>query len=375
MPSRRAIAHDSAIAAIVAPAMRLLQSFAAWPAPCVPTRTTRPPSVSNSGSARRKAGSAPPTMIVSVASPAPRGPPLTGASSTSSSGHSAASRRASAGGLVDMSTRSVPDVAPSRTPSAPSTTSSTTPGVGSERRTISASSAAAAGVDAEEAPSRPTRAGSTSQPTRSCPAATRWRAIGRPIVPRPITATRVTPASGELAAERAEPRVRPAARRDDDPDHELVRPRCVGDPHLERLVVGADGVVVLVLDGDVERRAGGAALLGRGEERRPLDRVAHLVAEAEVVDHRRAVLHVAVEPDQRALAHSLCRRTEERQRALREQLAEGLAVAVDQRLEIVDESACERVFDDRAGGDHPGRRSDRPPALPLDVLDDRDHLS
>ena len=59
--------------------------------------------------------------------------------------------------------------------------------------------------------------------------------------------------------------MRPAGRGDDDPDHELVGARCVGDPDLERLVVRANGVVVLVLDGDVERRAGGAALLGRGK--------------------------------------------------------------------------------------------------------------
>ena len=212
-------------------------------------------------------------MIVRLASSAPRGPPLTGASRTSSSAHSDASRRASAGGLVDMSARSVPPAAPSRTPSAPRTTSSTTAGVGSERRTASAPSAAAAGVDAAEAPSCSRRARSTSQPTTSCPASTRRRAIGSPIVPRPITATRVTAASGELAAEGAEPRVRPAARRDDDPDHELVRARRVGDAHLEGLVVGADGVVVLVLDRDVEGRPRGAALLGRGEKRRPLDRV------------------------------------------------------------------------------------------------------
>ena len=37
MPSRSATAQASAIAAIVAPAIRLLQSFAAWPEPAGPT--------------------------------------------------------------------------------------------------------------------------------------------------------------------------------------------------------------------------------------------------------------------------------------------------------------------------------------------------
>ena len=86
MPSATAIAQASASAAIVVPAIRLLQSFAAWPAPWPPTWTTRLPSSSKSGRARSNASASPPTMIVRVASVAPRGPPLTGASRTSSVG-------------------------------------------------------------------------------------------------------------------------------------------------------------------------------------------------------------------------------------------------------------------------------------------------
>ena len=309
-------------------------------------------------------------MIVSVASIAPRGPPLTGASRTSSWGHSTASRRARAGGLVDMSTSSVPASAPSRTPPGPRTASSTAAGEGSERSTASRPT----NVVGSSTPSASRRAVSRSRPTTSCPAVTRWRAIGRPIVPRPITATR-TAGYGELAAEGAEARVRTPARRDRDPDHELVATGRVRDPHLERLVVRAHGVVVLVLERDVERRPCGAALLGRRKEGCALDRIAHLVPEAEVVDHGRPMLDVAVQADERALADALRRRAEKLERALGEEFAERLAEPVDQRLEVCDEASGERVLDDGARGHHPCRGLDRLAALAHDVLDKRHDLA
>jgi hypothetical protein len=154
----------------------------------------------------------------------------------------------------------------------------------------------------------------------SCPAATRFLVIGSPIVPRPMNATRAMSLRGrgrELAAELAETRQRPAARRERDPDHDLVRARGVGDPELESLVVRADAVVVLVLDREVDRRAGGAAFLRRGQKRGPFDRVANPVAEAEVVDDRRAVLDLAVEPDECPLAVALRLAVEELERTPR----------------------------------------------------------
>ena len=198
IPSRSAIAQASAIAAIVAPAIRLLQSFAVCPAPGPPTSTGRP-SERSSGSARSYTSGRPPTMIVSVADSAPRGPPLTGASSAAS--NSSARRRASAGGPVDMSM--------SRTPRGSSAaTSSTASGEDSERIASSASSAASAAVAATAAPRAAARVGSRSHATTSWPAASRFLAIGRPIVPRPMKATLLTGRSGgccELASELAEP--------------------------------------------------------------------------------------------------------------------------------------------------------------------------
>ncbi len=244
-PSAVARAHASATAAIVTHAIRLLQSFAAWPAPGPPTCTGRP-SARSSGSARAKSAGRPPTMIVRVADSAPRGP------------HA-------------------------------------------RRRRGSWSSAA---------PSS-----------------------------REMNATRAMSLRGrgrELAAELAETRQRPAARRERDPDHDLVRARGVGDPQLESLVVRADAVVVLVLDREVDRRAGGAAFLRRGQKRGPFDRVANPVAEAEVVDDRRAVLDLAVEPDECPLAVALRLAVEELERTRRQECPERLAVLLDQRLEVFD---------------------------------------
>ena len=88
------------------PAIRLLQSFTTWPVPGPPTRTTTEPSAPSRGSTRANASSEPPTKTLSVPASAPIGPPLTGASSESmpAAPSSSASRRASAGGPVDMST-------------------------------------------------------------------------------------------------------------------------------------------------------------------------------------------------------------------------------------------------------------------------------
>ena len=54
---------------------------------------------------------------------------------------------------------------------------------------------------------------------------------------------------------------------------------------------------------------------------------------------------------------------------------EGLAVAVDQRLQVGDEASRERVRDDGARGDHPRHGLDRLAPLAHDVLDDRDDLA
>src|SRR5262245_22877827 len=379
MPSAVARAHASARAAIAVPASRLLQSFSVCPAPCPPTCTVRPRQA-RSGRCCSKIVADPPTMIVSSPASAPRGPPLTGASSTSTpcGSSAAASRRARAGELVDISISAVPGRAASTRPSAPSTTSSTASTLGSEVTATSAAAKASAGVAATRAPRAAAREESRSHATTAWPAARSRRPIGRPIVPTPTSATRVTRGSrsgGELAAELGQAGLRPAGRGQRDPDDDLVRARRVGDAHLERQVVRAHGVVRRVLEREVERRTRGTALLGRGQERCAADRVANAVAEAEVVQDRRAVLHLAVEADERSLAVGLGVAAERGERACDEQAAEGLAVGVDERREILDETAGERVLDHRRGGGDHEWRLDRPASVGVYLLDDRDELA
>lgn len=71
-------------------------------------------------------------------------------------------------------------------------TSSTARGEGSEVIATSASATASRAVAATGPPSAAARAGSRSQATTACPAATRFLAIGRPIVPRPMKPIRAT---------------------------------------------------------------------------------------------------------------------------------------------------------------------------------------
>lgn len=171
-------------------------SLVAWPAPGPPMRRIVEPNVSSSGSARSNAPSSPPTMIASVPFSAPRGPPLTGASSTETprSRPASASRRATLGSEVLVSTTRLSEDAPASTPRGPSTTLSTSFGVGSEVIVTSAPSAAPAGSSARSAPSEhsASTAGETgSQTITPCPAPISRRDIRAPIRPTPITATRV----------------------------------------------------------------------------------------------------------------------------------------------------------------------------------------
>jgi hypothetical protein len=114
------------------------------------------------------------------------GPPETGASKESmpAAPSSSARHRASAGGPVDMSTN-----AATPAPRSEYATSSTAAGEGSEAIATSAAATASAGVETNAPPTSSPRAGSRSHPTTLWPAATRFRAIGKPIVPRPKNAT------------------------------------------------------------------------------------------------------------------------------------------------------------------------------------------
>ncbi|MEZ5232542.1 MAG: hypothetical protein R2749_07510 [Acidimicrobiales bacterium] len=134
-------------------------------------------------------------MIDSVACSAPARPPLTGASSRSMprSANRAACSAERVGTLVLVSTTMVPGRAPAATPSSSNSTASTTSTPGRLNTTTSAAAAADAGVGATTAPSAASsavRAASTSNTVTDGATRSRLRAIGAPMMPVPMTATR-----------------------------------------------------------------------------------------------------------------------------------------------------------------------------------------
>ena len=130
-------------------------------------------------------------MIVSVAASAPAGPPVTGASSirTCFAPSAAAIRTVACGAIVLMSMTVKPGFAPARTPSGPSSTSSTSEVAVTIVMTTSECDASSAAVEEKEAPassSGAARSGRRAYTRSGYPASSRWSAIGRPITPRPM---------------------------------------------------------------------------------------------------------------------------------------------------------------------------------------------
>src|SRR5262245_18146234 len=155
------------------------------------------PIAANTGCARANTSGSPPAMIDSVPAIAPCSPPDTGASRkpTPAAAQRAASVRAVSGAIVLVSITTRPRAAPVRTPSGPVTTSSTSGPSGRQVTTASAAAATAAGVSAARAPSSTrgsTRARRLPWTTTSWPALSRLRAMGAPMMPRPITPTRMS---------------------------------------------------------------------------------------------------------------------------------------------------------------------------------------
>ena len=120
-PKPSAMRKASLSATAATPAMRLLQSLTTCPLPTGPTWITLAPMAESAGRARAKSSRAPPTMMASVPSVARGTPPDTGASTKAipRSRAAAATRRDTAGSMVDMSTQSVPARAAASTPPSP----------------------------------------------------------------------------------------------------------------------------------------------------------------------------------------------------------------------------------------------------------------
>ncbi len=127
-----------------------LHALTTCPAPMGPTCVATFPITSNSGRARSKSSSEPPTMMESAPSMAPTSPPETGASSIEApfSRTFSESSSVTTGEIVLMSTSSAPSLIPSRTPSSPATTASTSGESGSMVMTTSHASATSLGLPA-----------------------------------------------------------------------------------------------------------------------------------------------------------------------------------------------------------------------------------
>ncbi len=173
----------------------LATSLAADPDPRGPVRQTGPRS-SRTGRHRRTSSGGPPANTVSRPARTASTLPMTGASSSPAPGGRAAdSRRYASGATVDVctSTSSVP-ASPASTPSSPSVTSRSACSSEVATRTTSLHRATARGVAAAVPPAavnRPRASADRFQPVTWCPRRSSRTAMAWPMVPRPITPTRV----------------------------------------------------------------------------------------------------------------------------------------------------------------------------------------
>jgi hypothetical protein len=149
-------------------------------------------------------------MMDSEPAIAPASPPDTGASSicTDCRARRAAQARAVDGEIVLWSITREPGASPSAAPPAPNSTCSTS--ASAVTMVISASQCAASAVGESNAAAPSPTSGAMLAGRRACtatgnPARSRFRAIGRPITPRPITPTRIL---GRASALPSFPRVR-----------------------------------------------------------------------------------------------------------------------------------------------------------------------
>ena len=190
-PAFWANTSSSPIATICAATMIWLAALAICPAPASPTWVIVLPIAWKTGRTFSSAACGPPTMIAKVPWRAPMSPPLTGASRhwTPFSPSFSAMRRAAAGWMVELSTKTSPGWAPSITPCGPSATSSTSGVSGRLVKTISTCAATSAGEWASCAPSATSSATAARLrlwTSSEKPALRMLRAIDLPIRPRPM---------------------------------------------------------------------------------------------------------------------------------------------------------------------------------------------
>src|SRR6266705_3805615 len=182
------------------PAMQIwLTILVSWPEPEGPISVTALAKWAMTALARSNAAGSPPTMTVSCPFSAPAWPPDTGASRNSKPRFlaSTASSRATFAEAVVWSTKTVPLAIFWKAPFGPSVTSRRSGSSPTQENTISASSAAFAGVSAKRPLCLEVHASALARlrlyTVTSCPPrATRCPAIGNPITPRPMNSILLT---------------------------------------------------------------------------------------------------------------------------------------------------------------------------------------
>src|SRR5829696_8024915 len=203
--SRPAAAPRTYASCTSTPAARnswLFTSFATVPAPAGPTWKTCAAKACSSGSTAAIAASSPPAITLRSPESALTLPPDTGASTKPmpAAPQRSCRRRTRSGELVERSTTNAGGGSAVSTPSTPAIAASTSAGAGSDRNTQSAPTAVSAALATGTAPVTAAIASARRSNTRSsCPAATRWRAIGAPIVPTPTKPIPMVPNLRQLA--------------------------------------------------------------------------------------------------------------------------------------------------------------------------------
>ena len=193
MPSASPNAIASLTPTMLMPSSRLLQILAICPVPTSPQCTMLRPICASTGCRVANSSGVAPTMKVNVPAPAPPVPPETGASAitTPCLAAAAATSRMVCGSMVLQSTAGTPLPMPASTPSSFSQTLRTWAAAGSMVITSSAPCAASRGEPVTVAPSSANSLntpGLTSNTFSLFPAKSRLRAIGAPILPKPINA-------------------------------------------------------------------------------------------------------------------------------------------------------------------------------------------
>ena len=179
-----------------------------------------------------------------------------------------------------------------------------------------------------------------------------------------------------LGGQRGQPLLRPALRRGGQRDHDLVGMRRIGDPHLHRLMVGADRGVGDVLERDVEHDPAGPRFSTAGSSVVALAALRKWSPNFSVWIRPEPCSISPLSPTIAALPYASAGASSASSTSGASSEPISDAVVVDARAQVFDESlAGPGVFDDGGDDGDASRRVDLAAALGADLLDDGDDLA